>query len=60
MAATKTPFTTLLNALTPITTNKDNQQHIVALAPTNKIPYSTPKACWEKIHATINPTTDTN
>lgn len=55
-----TPLETLLNALTPITTDKDSQQHIVALAPTNEIPYSTPKACWTKIHTTINPTTDTN
>ena len=60
MTATNTPFTTLLNALTPITTDKDNQQHIVALAPTAETLYSTPKACWEKIHTTINPTTDTN
>lgn len=60
MAATNTPFTTLLNALTPITTDKDNQQHIVALAPTTETPGFTPKACWEKIHTTINPTTDTN
>lgn len=60
MTTTNTPFTTLLNALTPTITDKDNQQHIVAIAPTNEIPYSTPKACWEKIHTTINPTTDTN
>lgn len=60
MTTTNTPFTTLLNALTPITTDKDNQQHIVAIAPTNETPGFTPKACWEKIHTTINPTTDTN
>lgn len=60
MTTPNTPLTTLLNALTPITTDKDNQQHIVAIAPTNETPYSTPKACWEKIHTTINPTTDTN
>ena len=60
MTTTNTPFTTLLNALTPITTDENGQQHIVAIAPTNEIPYSTPKACWEKIHTTINPTTDTN
>lgn len=60
MTTPNTPFTTLLNALTPITTDKDNQQHIVALAPTTETPGFTPKACWEKIHTTINPTTDTS
>lgn len=60
MTTPNTPFTTLLNALTPITTDENGQQHIVAIAPTPETPYSTPKACWEKIHTTINPTTDTN
>ncbi len=60
MTATNTPFTTLLNALTPITTDENGQQHIVALAPTNEIPGFTPVACWTKIYTTINPTLDTD
>lgn len=52
MAATNTPFTTLLNALTPITTDKDNQHHIVALAPTTETPGFTPVACWTNTYPT--------
>jgi hypothetical protein len=55
-----TPLQTLLNALTPITTDENGQQHIVAIAPTNEIPGFTTKACWEKIRTTINPTLDTD
>ena len=60
MTTPNTPFTTLLNALTPTITDENGQQHIVALKPTDEIPGFSPVACWTKIYTTINPTTDTN